>query len=120
MTKEKIELVAISVVDFMDLGFQALADPDLAILWVFIANLGEDAMTLSVDKIHQFKPMLERNGAMPLEEFLDIQQDVLGSEVFCLFLIKPMHLEMIESDGTGDLNNIDEPITQLFFKGLKR
>ncbi len=54
-----------------------------------------------------------------LEKFFDVEKYIFRGEVFGLFIIEPLHFEVIDGNRTCDLNNVNKPIAHLILEGLK-
>lgn len=98
MAKKKIKLIALSVIDLVNLGLQPLAYTISTVLGIFVADFGENSITLIVDKIHQIIPMLQRNYIIFFEKFFNVEEDILGREALGFFLIESLTFHMIYCD----------------------
>jgi hypothetical protein len=119
MAKKKIELITLSIINFVNLRLEPLTYTISTILWILITDFYENSMRFSVNKIHQIIPMLQWNHIKLLEKLFDIEQYILRCKVFGFLFIKSLHFHMIDGDRACNLNNVNEPIPQFIFKGVK-
>ena len=119
VVEQEVKLVVLPVVDGVDFVLDPLAGASPAGLGVLFGRFLEDLGGLVVDEVHDAALLLEGYFAMLFEHFLDVEEDVLGQIALGLAFPEVGFPQVVVADRGDDLDDIDEPVSQLYVELLE-